>query len=187
VLFETAPIGTPVRVVNQPFVFGWHQGQLYMQSLDVLEDDTRDWKKASRKLLSKSLAVSLQKQLKAHNEQVSWDQVTALSHDPRGVPVPISLADSSVEQVLAAAPKVQNRVPDGSTWDGKSDLPMDEASFQQMLSEIEPGASAASGAPASKTSAPASAAPSASPVASPSAPKPRPAGPPVTSTAGSST
>jgi len=186
-LYDMVPIGAQVRVVNQPFVFGWHQGQLYMQSLDVLEDDTRDWKKASRKLLSKSLAVSLQKQLKAHNEQVSWDQVTALSHDPRGVPVPISLADSSVEQVLAAAPKVQNRVPDGSTWDGKSDLPMDEASFQQMLSEIEPGASAASGAPASKTSAPASAAPSASPVASPSAPKPRPAGPPVTSTAGSST
>jgi hypothetical protein len=35
---------------------------------------------------------------------------------------------------------VQNVVPEGSTWDGKSDLPMDEASFKQMLSEIEPGA-----------------------------------------------
>jgi len=51
-----------------------------------------------------------------------------------------------VEQVLAAAPRVQNVVPQGSTWDGKSDLPMDEVSFKQMLSEIEPGAPAEDGA-----------------------------------------
>jgi len=37
---------------------------------------------------------------------------------------------------------VQNVLPEGSTWDGQSDLPMDEASFKQMLSEIEPGAPA---------------------------------------------
>ena len=48
-LFEMVPIGTQVRVVNQPFVFGWHDGQLYMQAFDVLEDDTRDWKKAPQK------------------------------------------------------------------------------------------------------------------------------------------
>jgi hypothetical protein len=84
---------------------------------------------------------------------VNWDEVSSLSHDPRGVPVPISLADGSLDQVLAAVTTVQNHLPDGSTWDGKSDLPMDEATFQQMVSEIEPGSSG--GAPASSTSAPA--------------------------------
>jgi L,D-transpeptidase ErfK/SrfK len=152
-LFEMVPIGTQVRVVNQPFVFGWHDGQLYMQAFDVLEDDTRDWKKAPKKLLSKALATNIQKQLKAHDEQVNWDEVSSLSHDPRGVPVPISLADGSLDQVLAAVTTVQNHLPDGSTWDGKSDLPMDEATFQQMVSEIEPGSSG--GAPASSTPAPA--------------------------------
>ena len=49
--FDMVPIGTQVRVVNQPFVFGWHDGQLYMQPFDVLEDDSRDWKKAQSKLL----------------------------------------------------------------------------------------------------------------------------------------
>jgi L,D-transpeptidase ErfK/SrfK len=153
-LFEMVPIGTKVRVVNQPFVFGWRDGQLNMQAFDVLEDDARDWKKAQKKLLSKSLAATLQKQLKSRNEQVNWDLVSKLSHTPRGVPVPISLADGSVEQVLAAAPKVQNHIPDGSTWDGKSDLPLDEATFKQMLSEIEPSAPGAPSAP--KGSAPAS-------------------------------
>jgi L,D-transpeptidase ErfK/SrfK len=151
-LFDMVPIGTQVRVVNQPFVFGWKDGQLYMQAFDVLEDDPRDWKKAQKKLLNKSLAVTLQKQLKSHNEQVNWELVSNLSHTPRGVPVPISQADGSLEQVLAAAPKVQNRIPEGSTWDGTTDLPMDEGTFRQVISDMqppEPGA-AAPGPPGTK-------------------------------------
>ncbi len=139
------PIGTKVRVVNQPFVFGWQEGQLYMQPFDVLEDDTRDWKKAPKKLISQSVAATVQKQLKAQNEQINWDVVTAVSHAPRGVPVPVSAADASIDQVLAKAPLVLNQVPDGSTWDGKTDLPMDEGTFRQMLSEIDPNAPASAG------------------------------------------
>jgi L,D-transpeptidase ErfK/SrfK len=150
-LFDAVPVGTQVRVVNQPFEFGWHKGQLYMQPYDVLEDDTRDWKKASRRLISKSLSASVQKQLKANNEQVNWDLVTNLSHDPRGIPVPITLADTSLDTVLAAANKVQNHVPDGSTWDGKTDLPMDEGTFRQMMSEVDPNSPNAAGQPAAGT------------------------------------
>jgi L,D-transpeptidase ErfK/SrfK len=132
--FNTVPIGTEVRVVNQPFVFGWRDGQLFMQPFDVLEDDSRDWKKAQKKLLTRSLAA----RLRQHHDQVDWDRVGALAHEPHGVPVPITGADTGLEQVLAAAPRVQNVLPEGSTWDGKSDLPMDEGSFKQMVSEIEP-------------------------------------------------
>jgi L,D-transpeptidase ErfK/SrfK len=138
--FNMVPIGTQVRVVNQPFEFGWGAGQLYLQPYDVLEDDARDWNKAPRKLLSKELAATLQQQLKSHHQQIDWELVSSLTKSPRGVPVPISTTDASLEQVLAGAPRVQNTLPDGSTWDGKSDLPMDEASFRQIVSEIEPGA-----------------------------------------------
>ena len=159
--FNMIPVGTEVRVVNQPFLFGWGNGQLYLQPMDVLEDDTRDWSKAQRKLLSKSLTAALQQQLKAEHQQIDWDLVAQLTHDPRGIPVPVSAANASLDQVLAAAPRVQNVVPRGSTWDGKSDLPMDEASFKQMFSEIEPGstgpAAAAAPSPAGATPAPAAA------------------------------
>jgi L,D-transpeptidase ErfK/SrfK len=137
--FNMVPIGTEVRVVNQPFVFGWRDGQLYMQPYDVLEDDTRDWTKAQKKLLTKSLAVRLQQQVQQHHEQVDWALVSALAKSPRGIAVPITAGDTGVEQVLAAAARVQNVVPPGSTWDGKSDLPMDEATFKQMVSERDPG------------------------------------------------
>lgn len=156
--FNMVPIGTQVRVVNQPFLFGWQDNQLYLQPYGELEDDTRDWNKAQKKLLTRELAVTLQRDLKSHNEQINWDLVSALTHDSRGIPVVVSTADASLEQVLAAAPRVQNVLPEGSTWDGKSDLPMDEASFKQLTSEMEPG----SAPPGSKPgAAPAADAPSA--------------------------
>jgi len=137
--FDTVPVGTQVRVVNQPFLFGWRDGQLYMQAYDVMEDDTRDWTHAQKKLLTTSLATRLQQEVKAHHQQVDWNLVSGLAHSPRGVPVPVTLPDASIEQVLAAAPRVQNVLPEGSTWDGTTDLPMDEAAFRQIVSEIEPG------------------------------------------------
>jgi L,D-transpeptidase ErfK/SrfK len=156
--FNMIPVGTEVRVVNQPFLFGWGNGQLYLQPLDVLEDDQRDWNKAQRKLLGKSLSATLQQQLKTSHQQIDWNRVASLVHDPRGVPVPVSTADASLEQVLAAAPRVQNVVPKGSTWNGTSDLPMDEASFKQMFSEIEPGATAPAAPSSASAPAPAGAA-----------------------------
>ncbi|HVP32816.1 MAG TPA: L,D-transpeptidase family protein [Steroidobacteraceae bacterium] len=140
--YNTIPIGTQVRVVNQPFLFGWGDGRLYLQPLDVLEDDERDWSKAQRQLLNKSLSAALQQQLKSHHQQIDWNLVASLAHDPRGIAVPVSTPDASLERVLASATRVQNVLPAGSTWDGKSDLPMDEASFKQMFTETEPAAAA---------------------------------------------
>ena len=91
-LFESVPIGTKVRVVNEPFVFGWRNDELNIQAFDVLEDDARDWKKAEKKLLSKSLGESIRKELKKRGEEVDWDLVSKFTHDPRGIPVSISTA-----------------------------------------------------------------------------------------------
>lgn len=144
VLFDTVPIGTSVRVVNQPFLFGWHAGQLHLQAYDVLEDDPRDWKRAQKKLLSKSLAERIQKELKQRQMTVDWEAVSKLAHDPRGIPVPISQPGATLEGLLSAAVKVRNAVPEGANWDGQSDLPVDEQTFRQMLTEGEPEAPAES-------------------------------------------
>lgn len=139
-LFEAVPIGTKVRVVNQPFVFGWDADELHLQAFGVLEDDPRDWKRAQKKLISTSFATRIQKQLKERGEEVDWELVSSLAHEPRGVPVPITRVDASLDQVLADAMKVRNAVPAGSNWDGVSDLPVDEQTFQEMLSDSDPEA-----------------------------------------------
>ena len=141
-LFKMAPIGTQVRVVNQPFVFGWHDGSLHIQAYDVLEDDTRDWKKAQVKLLKKDLADRIQKELAARNEKIDWDAVTQLTHEPRGIPVSISGGPDSLAQIVATATLVQNKVAPGATWDGVSDLPVDEATFKELMSDRDPAVEA---------------------------------------------
>ncbi|HXN79735.1 MAG TPA: L,D-transpeptidase family protein, partial [Steroidobacteraceae bacterium] len=163
--FNMVPIGTQVRVVNQPFVFGWRDGELYMQPFDVLEDDARDWTKAQKRLLKHSLTARLQQQVHAHHEQIDWGLVSNLARSSRGVPVPIAGSGATVEEILAAAPRVQNVLPEGSSWDGKSDLPMDEASFKQILSEIEPGSAAPGAASSGATASSADPAPKARPPA----------------------
>jgi L,D-transpeptidase ErfK/SrfK len=152
-LFESAPIGTPVRVVNQPFVFGWHDGALHIQAFDVLEDDPRDWKKAQAKLLNKAMAERIQKELQARKEKIDWDAVAKLSQDPRGIPVSVTGGPDQLEAIVANATLVQNKVAPGATWDGVSDLPVDEATFQELVEAREPSveSAAAAAAPANST------------------------------------
>ena len=47
-----------------------------------LEDDTRDWNKAQKKLLTQSFAARLQLQLQQQHEQVDWTLVSSLSRRP---------------------------------------------------------------------------------------------------------
>jgi L,D-transpeptidase ErfK/SrfK len=155
-LFNMAPIGTKVTVINEPFVFGWQNETLYLQAFDVLEDDTRDWQKAQKKLVSKSLGADIQKELKKRKEEMNWDLVATVAHDPRGIPVSISGSGDSVEHLVASATRVQNIVPVGASWDGKTDLPVDEETFRSMLSDRDPQASPSTGgsAPPAHSSAP---------------------------------
>ena len=153
-LYQMVPLGTKVTVVNQPFVFGWHAGQLQLQAYTVLEDDPRDWNKAQKTLLAKSLSPRLYKLLKASGSAIDWAAVSAVAHQPRGVVVPVSGQAGSVDAVIAAAPEVQNRIPRGANWDGADETPPDQPGFQQIMSEREPStASAAPAAPATSTAA----------------------------------
>jgi hypothetical protein len=104
----------------------------------VLEDDPRDWQKARRKLLSRSLADRIETKLKERGETVDWDVIAKIAHEPHGIPVAVQAGEASLEQLVAAAPRVRNEVPAGATWDGVSDLPVDEAEFRELLSDRDP-------------------------------------------------
>jgi L,D-transpeptidase ErfK/SrfK len=130
-LYEMIKPGIPVTVVNQPFVFGWYGGELYMQAYDVLEDDARDWRGAQRKLLSRALAGRLRKELAAAGAEIDWQAVSQWSRTPRGIAIPVSkrakaedaqalpLAPRDLNSLIAAAPRVRNAVPIGATWLGE--------------------------------------------------------------------
>jgi L,D-transpeptidase ErfK/SrfK len=134
--YDMIPVGTQVRVVNQPFLFGWKNGELYMQASGALQDeDANGQAQGQPDAVPKAVLKRIDKQVKHHEADLNVDLVNELAKDPRGIPVVVTRTDSSLEQALASAPHVQNRVPEGATWDGKSDLPMDDASYREMLSD----------------------------------------------------
>ncbi len=134
-IFGMVPVGTQVTVVNQPFVFGWHYDELYLQAYDVLEDDKRDWSKAQPKLLAKTLTKRIQAELAARKESVNWAKVAEITKTTRGIPLSVS-AGEDVASVIAAAVRVQNTVPEGANWDGADDPAREERQdVQDMVAE----------------------------------------------------
>ena len=173
-IFRMVPNGTEVRVVNQPYVFGWKDGQLYLQSAGPLEDDKRPWNKQARRLLAATLTHDQRVDLKQLHDKIDWDRVVQLVKAPVGVPIPVSGVDwnlsqsadpgadqkvdgggDGLEQVLARVQLVQNVLPAGSTWDGKTDLPLTDAEFNKLMSGTDQGGASDSAASGGERAAPA--------------------------------
>jgi L,D-transpeptidase ErfK/SrfK len=139
VFFNLIPIGTKVTVVNQPYLFGWRDKTLYLQAYAVLEDDSRDWAANRKRLLDQLLKPKVHPELaqKVHadDQQIDWQRIGELAHNPRGIPVPVSTDQYGVEEVLGHARLVANTLPTGSNWDGTSGLLIDEKTFRELVGD----------------------------------------------------
>lgn len=131
--FDLIPIGTKVTVVNQPYVFGWRDGTLYMQPYAVMEDDSRNWDKNRKRLLANLLAPKLRQRIEGHDADIDWQRVGDLAHSPRALPVPVTGSHDGLDAVLAQSLLVQNVLPKGSNWDGQTGLLVDEKTFNEMV------------------------------------------------------
>ena len=121
ILFDQIPVGTPVHVVNQPLLVGWHDGAIYVQALPVLEDDERPAVTASA-ALNAAISDRMFFKAKSHAVAVDLPTVEKLVTEARGIAIPVSKRGVTPEQFLATAARVHNRVPVGATWDGKEEL-----------------------------------------------------------------
>jgi L,D-transpeptidase ErfK/SrfK len=133
VFFDLIPIGTKVTVVNQPYLIGRRDGILYLQAYTVMEDDSRDWSKNRKRLLAHLLNPKLQKKISDHDKEIDWQRVGDLAHTPRAIPVPITGDQGGIEEVVSNSLLVENTLPAGSNWDGKTGLLVDEKTFQELL------------------------------------------------------
>ncbi len=133
VFFDLIPIGTKVTVVNQPYLFGWRDGVLYLQAYEVMEDDSRNWSKDRKRLLAKMLNPKLSAKISEHSNEIDWDRVSELAHSPRAIPVPITGGLDGVDAIVGSSLLVENTLPTGSNWDGKSGLLVDEKTFNDLV------------------------------------------------------
>jgi len=131
-LYNEIPIGTTVTVVNQPFVFGWHRDAMYVQAFPVLEDDDRDHPKAADALLNAAISDEMWQKIKQHDAAVDLNLVNEMVAKPRGIAIPVSRRNVTVETYITAARHVENRVPAGANWNGKDELLVTAEEFEAM-------------------------------------------------------
>ncbi len=136
-LFYLVPNGTQLRTVDQPYLFGWRNGRLYMVAYGPLKGSKRPWKADWRRLLPRLITHAERVELRRHGQKIDWTRVGQLVANPRGVPVPVSGNESGgLAHVLADASWVQNRLPAGSTWNGKAEGLATNAQFRKFYAGI---------------------------------------------------
>ena len=91
-LYDKIPVGTKVTVVNQPFVFGWSNGALYVQAFPVMEDDEREHPQAADALLNAGISDEMWQKVKQHGAAIDLALVNSLVSQPRGIALPVSKA-----------------------------------------------------------------------------------------------
>ena len=103
-LFELAPVGVKVTIVNQPYSLSWEGGQLLLEAHAPLVDDERDWAELLSSKVSAALAAN---QIDA---AVDWQRVNDVREAAFGVPLPILESSPGVADVLRDATLVNNLV-----------------------------------------------------------------------------
>jgi L,D-transpeptidase ErfK/SrfK len=92
-LYKATPVHTPVRIVNQPYLLGWHKGYLYLEAHEPHEE-------LNTKGLQKALYAKLAEIEKQGGRRLDWPKIKATVAEARGVPVPVFERTPSLEQVV---------------------------------------------------------------------------------------
>ena len=102
-LYDMVGIGEPVMIINEPYLAGWRDGELYFESHAPLEDDEITPEERMQEIFDRTRATS-----GAFIEQAEQDHAHAIAGNARGVPVRVLMADAG--EVMHRARVVRNTV-----------------------------------------------------------------------------
>lgn len=101
-LFERVPAGTQVRIVNQPYVVGWQDGEIYLEAHKPLEESQRKARDGgAMKLLMSSARNG------TRSASIDWDKAREVAQQARGFPIPILKGSRETDELIASAPRAQ--------------------------------------------------------------------------------
>lgn len=106
-LFAQVPVGTPVRIINEPQLLGWRGDNLYLEVHPALEDDRRDLNKRLDALIAKELGQTAQR---TGTQPARLDPVlvAATVREARGFPVPLLQPAADAQTLVNKARLVVN-------------------------------------------------------------------------------
>ncbi len=102
-LYSMVEIGETVSIVNEPFLVGRLNGEVYLESHSPLEDDAITPEERLQKILDKAKNSS-----GAFNDKSELGYAKAVASDARGVPVRVLLGDA--DEVYGRARAIRNTV-----------------------------------------------------------------------------
>lgn len=102
-LYEMVGIGEPVTIINEPYLAGWRDGELYFESHSPLEDDALTPQEHLQGILDRTRDSS-----GAFDAQAEQDHAHEVAGAARGVPVRVLMADS--REVMHRARVIRNTV-----------------------------------------------------------------------------
>jgi L,D-transpeptidase ErfK/SrfK len=88
-LFPKVPVSTPVTIVNQPYKFGWHGDELYLEVHPPLEGDNVTLDKAMTALMEQYVAAT-----RDRPARVDWSLVDEVYQRRNGIPVRVGRAET---------------------------------------------------------------------------------------------
>ncbi|WP_374089805.1 L,D-transpeptidase family protein [Methylomicrobium lacus] len=102
-LFKKTAVGTPVRIVHQPYMTAWNGDVLYLEANEPLQK----WA-GQKKRLQKSLLKQLRETAAKKGATVDWKKVERILQRTDGIPTPILAASPDAPELVAQAPEVQH-------------------------------------------------------------------------------
>jgi L,D-transpeptidase ErfK/SrfK len=105
-LFPAVPEGTPVRIINEPYLAGWRDGQLYLEAHPPLAEDSQRWN-GSLKPMEQALAA----QTVGRPVDVSREKAETIAREARGIPMPVTPGSPDLGALVAKAPRVTSTPP----------------------------------------------------------------------------
>jgi L,D-transpeptidase ErfK/SrfK len=107
-LFERVSRGTEVRLVNQPVLAGWRDGELYLEVHPPLAEEEHDLLAEAEAALNRALARAGAAAATVTIDRASLERIV---REQRGIPLPVLKSARSLEHYLANARVVENTVP----------------------------------------------------------------------------
>lgn len=99
-LYASTPVNTPVRILNQPYLVGRHNGTVYLEAHAPLGgSEAAEMEKTFAKLRSIE---------KKSGRKIDWARVEEVFAKARGIPVPVSEAGQGSEKGIAEAVELRH-------------------------------------------------------------------------------
>ncbi|MGR8981072.1 MAG: L,D-transpeptidase family protein [Gammaproteobacteria bacterium] len=98
VLFKKTSVGTPVRIVHQPYLAAWENGMLYLEAHEPLPKWAGRKQKFKQQLLKKLKKISNDKGV-----VVDWAKVDNILFRADGIPTPVLARSPDIRELAANA------------------------------------------------------------------------------------